>query len=175
MVCLSRLLRQHIWGAAHPGSQRKAAQSWEGWSCLDCAGSDAVWGRVLARLGQQGFPEAWKWEEASARLKSRGKRIQKTQRNNIEFFLILNFQLTMENVKVCEIEWRGAVCRRGSRLWQARTREALMARIPNHKSIFTQRKELCFPPFTASGCLAGWARLGESRLLGASLGSPGCW
>lgn len=105
-----------------------------------------MWGRVLARLGQQGFPEAWKWEEASARLKSRGKRIQKTQRNNIEFFLILNFQLTMENVKVCEIEWRGAVCRRGSRLWQARTREALMARIPNHKSIFTQRKELCFPP-----------------------------
>lgn len=53
----------------------------------------------------------------------------------------------MENVKVCEIEWRGAVCRRGSRLWQARTREALMARIPNHKSIFTQRKELCFPPY----------------------------
>lgn len=52
----------------------------------------------------------------------------------------------MENVKVCEIEWWGAVCRRGSCLWQARTREALMARISNHKSIFTQRKELWLPP-----------------------------
>lgn len=52
----------------------------------------------------------------------------------------------MENVKVCEIEWWGAVCRRGSHLWQARAREALMAKIKNHKSIFTQRKELCLPP-----------------------------
>lgn len=77
------------------------------WSCFHCAGSAAAWGRVLARLGQQGLSEAWKWEEASARPKSRGKRIQKTQRNNIEFFLIFNFQLTMENVKVCEIEWWG--------------------------------------------------------------------
>ena len=71
---------------------------------------------------------------------------------------MLIFQLTMGNLMVCEIERWGAVYRREreSSVWQARAGEALMAMIPNHKSIFTQQERtLSSSPVTASGRLAG--------------------
>ena len=128
-------------------------------------------GQSLSRAGPARFVWGLEVGGSFCQAKKQGKGNPEDSKEQYRVFLIFNFQLTMENVKVCEIEWWGGSVQKGVLPVAGPDKRGLDGQdIKPQINIYPAERALSSLLFTASGYLAGWARLGEIRLLGASLG-----